>query len=174
MDEIKRLWEDYAGLKTMDLCEKLILAYMPMVEAAAWHFARGGCCNVEYDDLASCGMIGLIKAVDSFRDNRGASFRTYAGKYIRVEMYKMAEKMSWMPCTSRRRHSQQEMADRGAFTAEDYAEYDSLLHGFLAAYPDVQVKRFSIDTGREGSGIPFTPDWQKEAGKIAHFHRRGR
>ena len=56
--------------------------------------------------------------------------------------------------------SQQEMIDKGMFTAADYAEYDRIMREILSAYPDVQIKHFSIDIDHEGSGIPFSTDWQ--------------
>ncbi len=58
--------------------------------------------------------------------------------------------------------SQQEMIDNGVFTAEDYAEYYRIMREILSAYPDARIKHFSIDIDREGSGIPFSPDWQPE------------
>lgn len=58
--------------------------------------------------------------------------------------------------------SQQEMIDNGAFTAADYAEYDRIIQEILSAYPDAQIKHFSIDIDRDGSGIQLSPDWQPE------------
>lgn len=59
--------------------------------------------------------------------------------------------------------SQQEMIDNGAFTAADYAEYDRIQREIIADFPGAQTKRFSIDIDREGSGVPFSPNWQTEA-----------
>ena len=36
----------------------------------------------EQDDLISIGTVGLIKAIDSFKADKGARFATYAGKCI--------------------------------------------------------------------------------------------
>ena len=58
--------------------------------------------------------------------------------------------------------SQQEMIDRGYFMAADYAEYDRIQKELIADFPDAQTKYFSIETEREGSGIPFSPNWQME------------
>lgn len=41
------------------------------------------------DDMISCGMIGLIKAVDNFSLEKGTRFATFAMKYIRGTMIKM-------------------------------------------------------------------------------------
>lgn len=57
--------------------------------------------------------------------------------------------------------SQQQMIDNGTFTAEDYREYDRIRREVLPQLPEVTNEvRFSIGTDREGSGVPFTMDWQ--------------
>ncbi|MDR2647532.1 MAG: RNA polymerase sporulation sigma factor SigK [Oscillospiraceae bacterium] len=43
--------------------------------------------NVEQDDLISIGTIGLIKAIDSFKVERGAKLATYAAKCIDNEIF---------------------------------------------------------------------------------------
>lgn len=58
--------------------------------------------------------------------------------------------------------SQQEMIDNGTFTAADYAEYDRIQQELIADFPGAQTKYFSIETEREESGIPFSPNWQAE------------
>lgn len=58
--------------------------------------------------------------------------------------------------------SQQEMIDRGVFTAADYAEYDRIQRELIADFPGAQIKYFNIDTDREGSGVPFSSNWQAE------------
>ena len=52
----KRLWEDYARLKTSDLREKLILEYAPLVKVVAGRLSMYLGYNVEYEDLVSYGI----------------------------------------------------------------------------------------------------------------------
>lgn len=57
--------------------------------------------------------------------------------------------------------SQQQMIDNGAFTAEDYREYDRIRREVLPQLPEVTNEvRFSIGADGEGSGVPFIMDWQ--------------
>ena len=42
--------------------------------------------NIQLDDLISIGIIGLIKAVDTFNINKGNEFSTYAIKCINNEI----------------------------------------------------------------------------------------
>jgi len=60
----KRLWEDYARLKTSELREKLILEYAPLVKVVAGRLSMYLGYNVEYEDLVSYGVFGLIDAID--------------------------------------------------------------------------------------------------------------
>ena len=47
----KKLWEDYARVKTPDLREKLILEYAPLVKVVAGRLSMYLGYNVEYEDL---------------------------------------------------------------------------------------------------------------------------
>ena len=56
--------------------------------------------------------------------------------------------------------SQQHFLDDGTFTATDYTEYARLREELSARFPDFRTKMFETDIDREGSGVPFNPDWQ--------------
>lgn len=63
--------------------EKLIMHNLRLVA----HIVKKYYSNVkEQDDLISIGTIGLIKAIDSFNNEKGARFATYAGKCIQNEI----------------------------------------------------------------------------------------
>ncbi len=49
------------------------------------------------EDLTQAGMIGLIEAYQHFRDDKGASFETYAGIRIRGAMLDEIRKGDWSP-----------------------------------------------------------------------------
>ncbi len=53
----------------------LLTRYIPLVKARVSGYAGG---DLEPEDLAQEGMIGLIAAMDGYDPNRGASFRTFA------------------------------------------------------------------------------------------------
>ena len=66
MDEAgkKRLWDDYCRLQSTELREKLILEYAPLVKLVAGRLSMYLGYNVEYEDLCSYGIFGLIDAID--------------------------------------------------------------------------------------------------------------
>jgi len=64
---------------------QVIRDYMPLVRHAVNRVAVGSCgaSILQYEDMISCGVQGLIEAYHSFDPNRGAKFSTYALPRIR-------------------------------------------------------------------------------------------
>ena len=102
----KRLWEDYARLRTSELREKLILEYAPLVKVVAGRLSMYLGYNVEYDDLVSYGIFGLIDAIDKFDNMKAVKFETYASLRIRGAILDQIRKMDWIPRTIRQRQRQ--------------------------------------------------------------------
>ena len=63
--------------------QKLILHNLRLVSHIVRKYYSG---NKSSEDLVSVGVIGLVKAVDSFRISAGAKFATYAAKCIQNEI----------------------------------------------------------------------------------------
>ena len=59
--------------------------------------------NVEYDDLVSYGIFGLIDAIDKFDNMKAVKFETYASLRIRGEILDQIRKMDWIPRTIRQK-----------------------------------------------------------------------
>lgn len=102
----KKLWEDYARVKTPDLREKLILEYAPLVKVVAGRLSMYLGYNVEYEDLVSYGVFGLIDAIDKFDMGKEVKFETYASLRIRGAILDQIRKMDWIPRTIRQRQKQ--------------------------------------------------------------------
>lgn len=77
---------------------------MPQVHRAARHVEKNGIPPwIEMDDLVAEGMIGAIRAVDSYDDSRGVPLYAYAHRRIVGQMYDM-------------------IRDRGPITRNHYAK----------------------------------------------------
>lgn len=105
MDEAgkNRLWENYAKTKSPDIREKLILEYAPLVKLVAGRLSMYLGYNVEYDDLVSYGIFGLIDAIDKFDSMKEVKFETYASLRIRGAILDQIRKMDWIPRTIRQK-----------------------------------------------------------------------
>ena len=99
----EKLWEEYQKKKTPELREKLIIEYSPLVKLVAGRLSMYLGYNVEYDDLVSYGIFGLIDAIDKFDLGKEVKFETYASLRIRGTILDQIRKMDWIPRTIRQR-----------------------------------------------------------------------
>ncbi len=106
----KKLWEKYAAEKSADLREQLILEYAPLVKLVAGRLSMYLGYNVEYDDLVSYGIFGLIDAIDKFDFLKDVKFETYASLRIRGSILDQIRKMDWIPRTVRQRQRELDKA----------------------------------------------------------------
>ena len=108
MDELgrKRLWDDYQRTKASDIREKIIIEYAPLVKVVAGRLSMYLGYNVEYEDLVSYGIFGLIDAIDKFDSRKEVKFETYASLRIRGAILDQIRKLDWIPRTVRQRQRQ--------------------------------------------------------------------
>ena len=81
--EKEKLWEEYQKNPTPKLREQLIIEYAQLVRLVAGRLSMYLGHNVEYDDLVSYGIFGLIDAIDKFNLEKNVKFETYASLRIR-------------------------------------------------------------------------------------------
>ena len=105
MDEAgrKKLWAEYYKNKAPEIREKIILEYAPLVKLIAGRLSMYLGYNVEYDDLVSYGIFGLIDAIDKFDSMKEVKFETYASLRIRGAILDQIRKMDWIPRTIRQK-----------------------------------------------------------------------
>lgn len=102
-----RLWADYIkSNQNSAIREKLILEYAPLVKLVAGRLSMYLGYNVEYEDLVSYGIFGLIDAIDKFDPRKAVKFETYASLRIRGAILDQIRKMDWIPRTIRQRQKQ--------------------------------------------------------------------
>ena len=108
MDEAgrKKLLEEYARTRTPESREKIILEYAPLVKVVAGRLSMYLGYNVEYEDLVSYGIFGLIDAIDKFDCMKEVKFETYASLRIRGAILDQIRKMDWIPRTIRQKQQQ--------------------------------------------------------------------
>lgn len=92
-----QLIEQYAR-NSMDQCaEDFLSQYFPLVRKIACHFRKRLPSNIDLNDLIQSGVVGLLEAKKTFRDNMGASFETYAGLRIKGSIIDSLRKNSCCP-----------------------------------------------------------------------------
>ncbi|MCG8500323.1 MAG: FliA/WhiG family RNA polymerase sigma factor [Firmicutes bacterium] len=97
------LWKQYSESKSSVVREKLILEYSPLVKYVAGRLNIYFGNNVEYEDLLSYGVFGLIDAIDKFDLAKGVKFETYASLRIRGAIIDSIRQLDWVPRTLRQK-----------------------------------------------------------------------
>ncbi|MBT6207635.1 MAG: sigma-70 family RNA polymerase sigma factor, partial [Francisellaceae bacterium] len=75
----------------------MVKKHSVLVKRIAHHLLNRLPSNIQIEDLIQSGMIGLIEAANNFKDDKGASFETYAGIRIRGAMLDEVRKGDWTP-----------------------------------------------------------------------------
>ena len=105
MDEKARakLWDSYFQSKTPQVREEIIMEYASLVKVVAGRLSMYLGYNVEYEDLVSYGIFGLIDAIDKFDLTKNVKFETYASLRIRGAILDQIRKMDWIPRSVRQK-----------------------------------------------------------------------
>jgi len=110
-----KLWIEYSKQKSDEIREKIIIEYSPLVKIVAGRMSMYLGYNVEYEDLVSYGIFGLIDAIDKFDNNKNVKFETYASLRIRGAILDQIRKMDWIPRSLRQK---QKLMDAAITTIE--------------------------------------------------------
>ncbi len=96
-------WSRYALQPTVELKNELVLQYIYLVKSIVRRMmpAYEGYSN--YDDLLSCGVLGLIDAIDKYDASREVKFEYYAAMRIKGEIIDHIRKQDWAPSSLRRK-----------------------------------------------------------------------
>ena len=126
MDEVgrKRLLEEYSRTRSSETREKIILEYAPLVKVVAGRLGMYLGYNVEYEDLVSYGIFGLIDAIDKFDCLKDVKFETYASLRIRGAILDQIRKMDWIPRTIRQKQKKIENVMREIEQSTGHAASD--------------------------------------------------
>lgn len=105
-----QLWLDYGRTGNSEIREKIIIEYAPLVKLVAGRLSMYLGYNVEYDDLVSYGIFGLIDAIDKFDFKKGIKFETYASLRIRGAILDQIRKLDWIPRSLRQKQKKMDTA----------------------------------------------------------------
>ena len=108
IDRQTELWKRYAETKDSAVREKLILEYSHLIKFIAGRLSIYFASNIEYDDLMSFGVFGLIDAIDKFDLSKGVKFETYASLRIRGSIIDSVREMDWIPRSLRQKNKELE------------------------------------------------------------------
>jgi len=108
--EHQNLWKQYAQTKDPAIRETLIVENAYLIKYVAGRLNIYFSANLEYDDLVSFGVFGLIDAIDKFDPNKGVKFETYASLRIRGAIIDNIRELDWVPRSLRQKGKDLEKA----------------------------------------------------------------
>jgi RNA polymerase sigma factor for flagellar operon FliA len=101
--DLESLWTEYKEHGNAGARDKLLAEYTPLVRYTAQRMAINLPKSVQLGDLVGIGIIGLIKAVESFDSAREVKFETYALHKIRGAILDDLREQDWIPRSIRQK-----------------------------------------------------------------------
>jgi len=102
------LWQEYTTYRSQQTREKLLVQYLPLVKyvAGKMMFSLPTC--VDYNDLLSAGVMGLIGALERFDPKQGVKFETFVLPRIKGAILDELRTLDWAPRSLRSKARQVE------------------------------------------------------------------
>lgn len=94
-------WREYAENPTAELKEKIVKRYLPLIKYVVGRMAVSAPSGLDYEDMLSFGVFGLLDAIDRFDISKGFSFQTFAVPRIRGAVLDELRKYDWISRTGR-------------------------------------------------------------------------
>jgi len=95
--------EEFLTTRSPELREELILRYVSLIHFVLGRLGFNPFGGIEYEDLASQGMLGLIEAVDHYDSAFGTRMSTYATLKIRSKVLDYLRDLDWLPRVARQK-----------------------------------------------------------------------
>lgn len=106
----EQLWIQYKENQDKAAKDALIIAYVELVKIIAGRLYNDYNHHVEYEDLVSYGILGLIDAIEKFDHKKEIKFETYANFRIRGAIIDQLRNLDWVPRSMRHKYRQLEEA----------------------------------------------------------------
>lgn len=104
--EIERKWNKWWQTRDLEDRNELLMNYVGLVKRVVNRLFPASRAYHDHEDLISCGVIGLMNAIDRFDPTKGARFETYAQIRVRGEIIDYMRQQDWAPVHVRTRIKQ--------------------------------------------------------------------
>ena len=116
-DQTAQLWRRYRDSGDRAVRDQLVLTYVPLVRHIAYRKARELPSWCEVEDLISCGIEGLIGALDRYDPGKGATLEQFVWTRIQGAVIDSLRRLDWAPRSLRRWEREMERARESFVTA---------------------------------------------------------
>lgn len=105
MGNVEGLWLEYSQDRSPEVRRALIERYAPLARYVVDRLNLKPGPALDYDDLLSEAVIGLIAAIERFDPSRGIKFETYAYHRIRGAVIDRLRELDWLPRAVRQKEA---------------------------------------------------------------------
>jgi RNA polymerase sigma factor for flagellar operon FliA len=100
--QVLAIWQQYRDTGDRALRDRLIFMFMPMVRYIVYRKVREVPAQCEVEDFLSCGLEALIRSIDRFDPDKGATLEQYAWTRIQGAVLDELRRHDWAPRSLRR------------------------------------------------------------------------
>ena len=100
--ETLRLWKQYKETGDARVRDRLVLTFAPMVKYIVYKKVREIPARCEVDDFISCGLEALIRSIDRYDPEKGATLEQFAWTRIHGAVLDELRRKDWAPRSVRR------------------------------------------------------------------------
>ena len=101
-DQALELWRAYKRTGDAGLRDRLVLTFAPMVKYIVYRKVREIPARCEVDDFISCGLEALIRSIDRYDPEKGATLEQFAWTRIHGAVLDELRRNDWAPRSLRR------------------------------------------------------------------------
>jgi RNA polymerase sigma factor FliA len=101
-DETLALWREYKDTEDPRVRDRLVLTFAPMVKYIVYRKIREIPARCEVEDFISCGLEALIRSIDRYDPQKGATLEQFAWTRIHGAVLDELRRNDWAPRSLRR------------------------------------------------------------------------
>jgi RNA polymerase sigma factor FliA len=101
-ETVQKLWEQYHETGDTRIRDRLVLTLAPMVKYIVYRKVREIPARCEVEDFISCGLEALMRSIDRYDPERGATLEQFAWTRIHGAVLDELRRNDWAPRSLRR------------------------------------------------------------------------
>jgi RNA polymerase sigma factor FliA len=101
-ESVQRLWEQYRVSGDTRVRDRLVLTLAPMVKYIVYRKVREIPARCEVEDFISCGLEALLRSIERYDPERGATLEQYAWSRVHGAVLDELRRSDWAPRSLRR------------------------------------------------------------------------
>jgi RNA polymerase sigma factor for flagellar operon FliA len=101
-DDTLELWREYRRTDDPRVRDRLVLTFAPMVKYIVYRKVREMPARCDVDDFISCGLEALIRSIDRYDPEKGATLEQFAWTRIHGAVLDELRRLDWAPRSVRR------------------------------------------------------------------------